>query len=145
MLHPWLPKTRCLLCSDCSFPLALNAIGVKPGMGCLFFLVALMKDGWGSVLCKGGLFITGVFIQTGVHTTDDRVQREQTALSERLCAHYQSRHWRVCAGEAQQQHSGQEDEVWLLTVSSLPHALWGSKLGSRVLADALLKECLKCF
>ena len=54
------------------------------------------------------LFFCG---RKGIHTTDDCVQGEQAALPEGLCADHQSRHWRVCAGKAQQQHPGQEDAV----------------------------------
>ena len=49
--------------------------------------------------------------RVGIHTTDDCVQGEQATLPEGLCAYYQPRHWRICAGKAQQQHPGQENKV----------------------------------
>lgn len=48
---------------------------------------------------------------SGLHTAHDGVQREQAAVPEGLRAHHQPRHRRVCAGEAEQQHPSQEDEV----------------------------------
>lgn len=50
-------------------------------------------------------------VLTGLHATHDGIQRKQAAVSEGLCAHHQPRHRGVCAGEAEQQHPSQENQV----------------------------------
>lgn len=52
-----------------------------------------------------------VVVGSGLHAAHDGVQRKQAAVPEGLRAHHQPRHGRVRAGEAEQQHPGQEDQV----------------------------------
>lgn len=52
-----------------------------------------------------------VVVGPGLHAAHDGVQRKQAAVPEGLRAHHQPRHGRVCAGEAEQQHPSQEDQV----------------------------------
>lgn len=57
------------------------------------------------------IVVVVVVVGSGLHAAHDGVQRKQAAVPEGLRAHHQPRHGRVRAGEAEQQHPSQEDQV----------------------------------
>lgn len=61
--------------------------------------------------CNNLVEIHTVCVLPGLHASHDGIQRKQAAVPEGLRAHHQPRHRRIRAGEAEQQHPSQENQV----------------------------------